>query len=166
MIESRPERGARVYGNVPIASIVSVQAFHLAQALFRGGSAHAAEIDVLLGCAACTLESGKQNQSGEPPARTDLLVRYLLIRRSTFLRVDECPLGVAIASVALIIVGVVAMASGTRRKNSQDGVSSGVYGDASGLNTDYGGRYHPDGHGGGHAGDVGHGGDISDGGGH
>ena len=73
---------------------------------------------------------------------------------------------IAVASVALIIVGAVAMASGTRRKNSQDGVSGGVYGDASGLNTDYGGRYHPDGHDGGHAGDVGHGGDISDGGGH
>lgn len=37
MIESRPERGARVYGNVPIPSIGSVRAFHLAQALFRGG---------------------------------------------------------------------------------------------------------------------------------
>jgi hypothetical protein len=73
---------------------------------------------------------------------------------------------IALASVALIIVGAVALAAGTRRKNSDGTVSGGVYGDASGLNTDYGGRSHPGGHDGGHGGDVGHGGDIGDGGGH
>jgi hypothetical protein len=64
---------------------------------------------------------------------------------------------IAIASVALIIVGAVALASGTRRKSFHDGVSGGVYGDASGLNTDSGGRYRPDGHDGGHGGDIGDG---------
>ena len=73
---------------------------------------------------------------------------------------------IALASVALVIVGAVALAAGTRRKYSHANVSRGVYGDASGLNTDYGDRSYPGGHDGGHGGGVGHGGDIGDGGGH
>lgn len=67
---------------------------------------------------------------------------------------------IVLASIALIIVGAVAMAAGTRRRHSGDSVSGGVYGDASGLNIDRGGRDHDGGH------DVGHGGDSGDGGGH
>lgn len=73
---------------------------------------------------------------------------------------------IALASFALIIVGAAAFAAGTRRKNFGDSVSGGVYGDASGLNTDCSGRYHSGGHDGGHWGDVGHSGDSGDGGGH
>ena len=65
---------------------------------------------------------------------------------------------IALASVALIIVGAATLAVGTRLRHFRDNASGGVYGDASGLNTDYGG--HDGGHGGG---DGGHGGD---GGGH
>jgi hypothetical protein len=73
---------------------------------------------------------------------------------------------IAPASIALIIVGAVTLAAGTRRRHYSDSLSGGVYGDASGLNTDSGGRDHYGGHDGGQGGGVGHGGDSGDGGGH
>jgi hypothetical protein len=63
---------------------------------------------------------------------------------------------IALASVALIIVGAAIFAVGTRRRHFRDSVSGGVYGDASGLNTDCGGGHHHGGHDGGHGGDSGH----------
>jgi hypothetical protein len=73
---------------------------------------------------------------------------------------------IALASVALIIVGAATLAAGTRRRRFRDSVSGGVYGDASGLNTVCGGHHHHGGHDGGHVGDGGHGGDGGAGGGH
>jgi hypothetical protein len=67
---------------------------------------------------------------------------------------------IALASVALIIVGAATLAVGTRLRHFRNSASGGVYGDASGLNTDYDGRNHHGGH------DGGHGGDGVDGGGH
>jgi hypothetical protein len=64
---------------------------------------------------------------------------------------------IGIASVALIIAGGATLAAATRNRRSRDSLSGGVYGDASGLNTDYGGRYHYGGHEGGHGSDGGHG---------
>ncbi len=62
-------------------------------------------------------------------------------------------------SVALIIVGAAALAAARRHGRLRDSAPGGVYGDASGLNTDYGGRFHHTGHEGGHEVDGGHGGD-------
>jgi hypothetical protein len=77
---------------------------------------------------------------------------------------------IALASAALIIVGTATLAAGTtRRRRFRESGSGGVYGDASGLNTDYGASHHHSGHDGGHAGDGGFGGDGGaggDGGGH
>jgi hypothetical protein len=67
---------------------------------------------------------------------------------------------IALASVALIIMGAATLAVGTRLRRFRDSESGGVYGDASGLNTDCGGGHH---HGGD---DGGHGSDGGDGGGH
>jgi hypothetical protein len=64
---------------------------------------------------------------------------------------------IGLASVALIIVGAATLSAATRNRRSRDSLSGGVYGDASGLNTDYGGRYHHGGHEGGHGSDGGHG---------
>jgi membrane protein implicated in regulation of membrane protease activity len=63
---------------------------------------------------------------------------------------------IAFASVALIIVGAVTLAAGTRLRRFRDSESGGVYGDASGVNTDFGGGHHHGGHDGGHGGDGGH----------
>jgi hypothetical protein len=60
---------------------------------------------------------------------------------------------IAFASVALIIVGAAALAVGTRFKHFRNSASGGVYGDASGLNTDYDGHNHHGGQEGGHGGD-------------
>jgi hypothetical protein len=65
---------------------------------------------------------------------------------------------IALASIALIIVWAVAVAAGARRRYYGDSVSGGVYGDASGLNTDHGGPDHDGGHDGGQGGDSGDGG--------
>lgn len=67
---------------------------------------------------------------------------------------------IAFVSFVLVIGGTAGFNAGTRRKNSRDSVSGGPYGDASGLDMNSGGHYHPDGH------DGGHGGDSGDGGGH
>jgi Na+/H+-translocating membrane pyrophosphatase len=62
---------------------------------------------------------------------------------------------IALASVALMIVGVTALAVGPRRRRLLNGLSGGVYGDASGVNTDCDAHYHHGGHDGGHGGDGG-----------
>jgi len=63
---------------------------------------------------------------------------------------------IALASVALIIVGAATLAAGARHRHFRDSVSGGVYGDASGLNTHYGGPHDHGGHEGGHGADSGH----------
>ena len=64
---------------------------------------------------------------------------------------------IGLASVALVIVGTAMLTVATRDKRSRDSLSGGVYGDVSGVNTDYGGRYHHGGPEGGHGSDGGHG---------
>jgi hypothetical protein len=66
----------------------------------------------------------------------------------------------ALASVALFVVGAITLAAGTRRGQSRDSESGGVYGDASGANADWGVADPHAGH------DRGHGADGGDVGGH
>ena len=69
-----------------------------------------------------------------------------------------------LASVVLIIVGAATLSAATRNRRSRDSLSGGVYGDASGLNTDYAGHQNHGGHEGGYGGDGGHGVDSGAGG--
>jgi len=64
--------------------------------------------------------------------------------------------GALLTAFALIIVGAVLLAVGTRRTRPADRTAGGTYGSAAGMDVGDSGSHHYGGHDGGHGGDGGH----------